>query len=435
MAIEPIDLPSAAGLEFGQGDVRHFAQGDEVAVPSLANPTRHLAERDNQMAVKLNEIIEVVNNQEQFVPLPVIRTVLPPSDEIVVTNYRIPAGFESRVLNAAVSATPTSTDVELNVYYASTFGNNTGDNVVSVSNEFTGGVSFYQEGEFIVTLKNKGGVTLEAAASILLTLRPIGGEGSLLVASVIRGQEGVPGPTGPPGPPGTPGTGGAGSPGMVWRSVWAASSGGYLFRDVVSHAFSGSMIAAYFCKVSHAPSNSSNEPPNTSFWDVVVQPASGDAGPPGPASTFLTQFSNGTLRTAANYIPGSLDSTYTSSVYSTPSTSYGFLFNEVAVTNAGTSGMAIATAIHRTCFAGQGTYWFPTTANGAYADYQDPYINCIVASQGTTRVQVSSGTFGGVYSIPLVLSRLHPDGQAFIVEVNGTTPLPVEVQLSAYQLF
>ena len=54
MAIRPIDLPSAAGIEYGHGDVRHFAQGDAMDVPGLANPTRHLAERDNQLAQKLN---------------------------------------------------------------------------------------------------------------------------------------------------------------------------------------------------------------------------------------------------------------------------------------------------------------------------------------------------------------------------------------------
>lgn len=436
MAIQPIDLPSAAGLEYGRGDVRHFAQGDAVDVPGIANPTRHLAERDNQVAVKLNEVIEVVNNREQFVPLPLIRTVLPPSDEAIVTNYRIPAGFESRILDAAISSTPVSANIVLEIHYNTTYGGATGTEVVSTSSEFTGGIDFYQEGEFIVILKNTGGTTLEVAASVLLTLRPTGGEGGLLVASVVQGAQGVPGPTGPPGPGGPPGTGGAGSPGMVWRGPWTANSSGYQARDTVSHAFSGSMTAAYFCLVSHAPSNAGNEPPNATFWDLVVAPSVGAAGPTGNSTaSFTSQFSSGTLFTAANYLPGSFNAVYTAGVVLTAGTTYGVPFSEVAVTNAGTGGVSFITMTHRTCFAGEGTYWFPQSFNGALTNYALPFINTSAVSQGTVPVEVSMGTYGGVYSGPLIQSRAHPEQTAVIVEVTGTIPQPVQIQIFGAQQF
>ena len=50
-------------------------------------------------------------------------------------------------------------------------------------------------------MKNTSGVTLEIAGSIMLTMRPVGAEGTLLVGSVIQGEQGNPGQTGPPGPP------------------------------------------------------------------------------------------------------------------------------------------------------------------------------------------------------------------------------------------
>ena len=255
MAIKPIDLPAAAGLDYSGGDVRHFAQGDAVNVPGLSNPTRNLAERDNLVADKLNEVVSVVNNQEQFVPLPVIRTTVPPNEEIIVTNYRIPAGFEARVLNAVISASPASTSAELDIYYSDSYGDTTGTAVVTCTpgSEFTGDVNFYQTGEFIVVLKNTGASTLELSASAMLTMRPLGAEGTLLVGSVIEGPKGQPGTKGPPGPPGPPGTGGAGSPGMVWRGPWA-NGVGYVVNDVVSYQYSGT-YGSWICRAANTASS------------------------------------------------------------------------------------------------------------------------------------------------------------------------------------
>jgi len=170
MAIKPIDLPAAAGIDYSGGDVRHFSQSDAMDVPGMTNPTRNLAERDNLLGNKVNEIVEVVNNQEQFVPLPLVRTNVPPGEEIVVTNYRIPSGFEARVLNAVLSATPTSTSAEVNVYYSESYGGSAGIAVVTATpgSEFTGDVNFYQVGEFIITLSNTGPTPLTG-----LTLRSL----------------------------------------------------------------------------------------------------------------------------------------------------------------------------------------------------------------------------------------------------------------------
>src|SRR4051812_40472560 len=152
MAIKPIDLPSAAGVNRGEGDVRHFSEGDSFSVPGVSGPTRELAERDNLIAQKLNETIQIVNNKEQFVPLPILRTTLPPNDNLVVTNYRIPAGFEARILNASIASSPLSADIQLNIFYATGFGNSTGESLVSTSDEITSGTSFKQNGEFIITI-------------------------------------------------------------------------------------------------------------------------------------------------------------------------------------------------------------------------------------------------------------------------------------------
>lgn len=282
--IQPVNIPSGAGVSYGEGDVRHFAQGDEVSVPGISSPTRHLAERDNLLAEKLNEVIQSVNNQEQFVPLPVVRTVLTPSDQSTVLNYRIPPGFESRVLNAIISSTPASTDIELEVSYNASFGGTSGTSVVNTSSEFNSGVNFYQTGEFIVTLKNKGGVALEVAASVLLTLRPIGGAGSLLVGSIIKGDKGDTGQAGPPGPKGEPGTGGAGSVGMYYAGSWAQPTS-YNKNDIVRYDLWGTVTSSFICTNGHT-SSSGNAPDGwqtDTWWDALALGGTGPAGPKGNA--------------------------------------------------------------------------------------------------------------------------------------------------------
>ncbi len=270
--IRPIDLPTSAGLSFGKGDVRHFSESDAVNVVGLQNPTRHLAERDNILASKINELVAEINNKEQFVPLAVPRTAIPPGTEEVITNFAIPAGFEARILNATIGSTPASADLLLKVYFASGYGNVAGTELVSTTSTFASGVAFYNQGEFIVALRNNGVSTLDAVASLTLTVRPIGSTSSLLVGSVIQGKQGLPGSKGDRGLKGDPGTGGDGDPGMVWMGAYNSSTS-YAHPQVVSYV-SGGVTQSYICT---RPNPYPPQPPtNTAYWDLVV--SSGSSG-------------------------------------------------------------------------------------------------------------------------------------------------------------
>lgn len=272
--IKPIDLPSAAGLAFGRGDVRHFSEDDAVDVPGLQNPTRHLAERDNLLALKMNEVVGVLNNREQFVPISLPRTTIPPGTEEVVTNFKIPVGFEARILNAAIGSVPASSALLLKIYYATGYGNTAGTELVSTTNVFSSGVAFYNDGEFIVAVRNSGSVSLDAAVSITATVRPIGSTAGLLVGSVIKGDKGNPGREGGKGGKGEPGPGGAGTPGMIWSGAFN-SANTYNAPQVVSHVVSG-ITSSYIAKIANpAPSVA---PPDGTYWDVIALGSSGVSG-------------------------------------------------------------------------------------------------------------------------------------------------------------
>lgn len=444
MAIRPIDLPAAAGIDYSGGDVRHFAQGDAMNVPGLSNPTRNLAERDNLLAEKVNEVVSVVNNQEQFVPLPVIRTTVPPSEEIIVTNYRIPAGFEARVLNAVVSATPSSTAAQLDIFYSNSYGGSTGTAVVTATpgSEFTGDVNFYQTGEFIVVLKNTGASTLEISSSIMLTMRPLGAEGTLLVGSVIEGQQGQPGMTGPIGPQGPPGTGGAGSPGMVWRGPWVAGSP-YSVNDVVSYQYSGT-YGSWICRAANTASLGVNDPQTDLVtWNYVAYGIfqQGSTGPTGPAGG-EPQFSNTTvsafLVTSASYGTRPYTADYTAGSLSQPSTTYGIQVSEVVVTDStGTNGVAILNASYPTCFSGSISIILPRVDQGATTNYETGNINLIVSVHGTvvsygtsTNSSVGAVNNGGT-NVSTIKQTTHTNGWG--VTVISPDPLPLSFTLCGAQ--
>lgn len=279
--IKPIDIPSAAGVDFGNGDVRHFSEADTVSVPGLQPPTRHLAARDNKLADKLNEVISVVNNKEQIVPLPVTRIAVGPATEEVITNYRIPPGYEARVLNAIVGTVPTGTDVLLKVYYAAnSYGATAGTEILSTSSENTAGTQFYSTGEFIVALRNAGSATLDCVACVTLTVRPVGSQASLLVGSVVRGEQGPPGPTGSKGDAGNSGgSGSAGTPGLIWKGTWSNVTAYSAPTDVVAYTVAGA-TNSYVC----IQSNTGQTPTNTAYWSVVA--AGGTGASFNPRGTF-----------------------------------------------------------------------------------------------------------------------------------------------------
>ena len=394
MAIEPVSLPSAAGIEYGSGDVRHFSPGDAVDVPGLQNPTRYLAERDNLLAETLNEVVEQVNNGEQVVYLPVVRTVLSPNESATVSNYRIPVGFEARILNAAVASTPASPSIQLNVFYSSnTFGSTSGAQAVSTATEFTGGTSFYETGEFIIQLNNTSASALTLTASVILTVRPVGGTGSLLAATVVPGPAGQPGPTGPPGVPGQPGSGGAGTPGMIWSGTFQFGNT-YRAKEVVSYSLYGSLLGSFICNTT------TMEDPQTSYLtsDGVWSPVA--LGSQGPIGSSGTQGSAGTNTTVPNYLSHIVYGTFTtaSNWTSTASGPYDtvvesgvsvtyiplletFINSEYANPDYLSSVQMLA-GVMRLTFNGDGTFTLPKAAYGAQIDYTNTQISMIASING-----------------------------------------------------
>lgn len=280
IVVQPLTIPDAAGIDYAGGDVRHFAPGDGVSVPGIANPTRMLAYRDKLIRDKVNEVIEIINNREMYVNQPTMRLTLPPLASEVITNYRIPSGFEARVLNAAVASTP-SNEVTLDIYYKdSTFGGTTGISVVTTGSEASGGTDFYGTGEMIVKITNNGSSTVDTVASTTLTLRPVGATGGGLISP---GSTGDPGPAGPQGIQGIQGpigtTGAAGSPGLIWAGAWNASTP-YVPKQVVQ--YQGSSYVALVAGGSHTPPAPSSAP--DAYWDLVAESGSAASqGPTGPA--------------------------------------------------------------------------------------------------------------------------------------------------------
>lgn len=314
LIINPVTIPTAAGLDFGGGDVRHFAPGDAVSTPGLANPTRYLAQRDNIMASKINEIVDVVNNKEAYQNLPTMKLNLPPTAAEIITNYRIPAGFEARVLNAIISSNPSSA-ATLDIFYnASTFGGTTGTSVVSTGSEFSGGVQFFGVGEFIVRITNNSPSSIDVVASVTLTVRPVGATAGGIIGP---GAVGPPGPvggtgaTGGVGPIGSPGSQGA--PGLTWRGAWNSVST-YNQRDVVF--YQGSSYIALVSSTNQPPPAPSFAP--DTYWDLVAEEGAaantGSQGIQGPAGfVFRDEWSNATLYVntdVVTYTTGSLHRTF-----------------------------------------------------------------------------------------------------------------------------
>lgn len=211
--ITPLILPKAAGLDYGNGDVRHLTSTDANSASTISYATRNLAERDNILAQVINSIISEVNNKEQIIDLQVPRISLAASQSIVVLNYRIPSGFEARVLNAVVSSTPSNL-VRLEVLWSSVYGATTGTSITSTLSEVSGQTVFYGEGEFIVKVTNIGSSTAAVCGDVQITMRPVAEvQGSLLVPTLVTpisgGSGGTSGYSGFSGVSGFSGTRGA----------------------------------------------------------------------------------------------------------------------------------------------------------------------------------------------------------------------------------
>jgi hypothetical protein len=406
--IEPVNLPSGAGINYSDGDVRHLAQGDAMDVPGISNPTRELAERDNIIAETVNELVQAVNNQEQPIALPVYRTVMPPGEETIVANYRIPAGFEARVLDAAVAANPASNSVQLNVLYSTGFGNSTGTSVVTATpgSEFTGQVSFSQQGEFIISIKNTGALTLEVTASILLTMRPLGAVGTLLIGTVVEGPPGIPGMTGPQGPVGPPGAGSTGSPGLVWTGTWSFLTA-YNVNDAVSYTESTGAVSAFICTVA----NTGIAPQGSADWDYLAQGGlQGPAGPQGP--------SNSALNYATSY-GNSGTATYTL-------TTSAALFNlnptppSLTLNAAGTYMLFARTRIDAV-----GANWSTGQRNLVFFLYDD--TNSVTVPNSVRSVTLAEAIYGQSYQTTVPTGVIPP----VPYQINGTTTVQMWGSLSS----
>lgn len=280
-------MPDASGLDFSGGDVRHPSAEDAATPEAIAATTRELAHRDNMLAKKVDEVIEKVNNNEQFIPVQGVRTTLPPNGgSEVVTNFRIPPGFEARVLNAIVSPAGTSS---LEVFYnKDNFGSTSGEQVLVTTNEFSTSTMFYESGEFVVRMANNAPVTQTLSVSLVLTMRPVGPQ-----AGGILG----PGSTGPRGPRGFKGEKGGqglrglagpkGDKSLVWRGVHNPGSY-YRTDDVVRYQPPGKRYSTYVA-VADGSATLPPTPPaySNSQWEIMAEGgedgSKGDVGDPGSA--------------------------------------------------------------------------------------------------------------------------------------------------------
>lgn len=388
--INPVSMPAAGALPFGVNDVRHFSENDAVDVPGMQNPTRNLAQRDLVLAEKTNEVVSTVNNKEQFVPIPILHTSVPPTTTEVVNNFRIPPGFEARVLNASVASNPQSSNVTLSILFANGFGNTTGSIVVSTSGEATGGTQFYNNGEFIVTLANAGQSTLDCVGSITLTVRPIGSQSSLLVGSVIAGQTGPAGSTGPQGPQGPAGVGGSGSPGMVYNGNWTVGATYNAPTAVVTYPLYGTLQSSYIA-LQTATASLGNAPPNPSFWNPVA------IGSSGSTTTNINYFTSGSLPAYSNVVcPGTIVPDG-NCVAGSPIFGYGtYAAYGTVVQNcqqyrvqsptALTSphGIAGFSAVQRVVFTGNVKVYLPqVTPEGAMVNWNTGNVRCIATADGS----------------------------------------------------
>lgn len=206
--IPPLALPDGSPLNYNGGDVIHPNPASGLDSTSLSNTTRMLAYRDALLAQSVNLLIEAVNSHEVLVAVPAVRTALGAGETFTFTNWRIPPGFESRVVNATVAADIAGA-VQLSVgYNAGSFGGqDAAVSVLTTSSEFATGTSLYGTGEFILVLTNLSPIPTTAVASVLLSVRPAQEDGSVIGPGSVgatgpQGPAGAPGAQGPAGPPG-----------------------------------------------------------------------------------------------------------------------------------------------------------------------------------------------------------------------------------------
>jgi hypothetical protein len=441
MAIDPISLPSSAGVNFGENDCRHFSEGDSVSVPSLSAPTRHLAQRDTALATKLNEVIEDVNNKEQIVALPVYRTVLPSTAEEIIANFRIPPGYEARVLNAVISSTPASSDTQLNILWANGFGNVSGTTILTTNSESQGGTKFSGTGEFIIEVKNLGDITLDIVASITLTMRPVSGVTSALLPAPFISPAGPPGRQGDKGLKGDPGgSGPPGTPGMNYKGRWTTYPATYSENDSVTHDFAGTSGASTFiCLQSHTAAPVNQPQPTITpspYWDFVAKAGETGTGIRGPTGSsgfaFVVNYIQGTIFTSSDFKGdhwnglNEYQGTYTS-LDTLPGKRYLTVMQEqTLITTETPKGLAQLSFATTACFTGTLGIFLPTVAwNIAAVNYVDTSIALNVSAYGTFAGTVATRRTGPIGS---------ENGYDIIARSGNGNGVPMAFTLSGIQI-
>lgn len=439
MAIDPISLPSAAGVNFGEGDVRHFSEGDAVGVPGLSSPTRHLANRDTLLASKLNEVISDVNNKEQIVSMPVYRTVLPSSAEEVIANFRISPGYEARVLSAIISSNPASSDAQINVMWANGFGNVTGDTVLTTSSEAQGGTRFSPTGEFIIAVKNMGDITLDIVASVILTVRPVAGVTSALLPAPSVAPAGPPGRQGDRGLKGDPGNvGPPGTPGLQYQGRWVSTPYPVTYSedDTVTHDFAGtSGYSTFVCLQSHTATEENQPQPTlipTPYWDFVAEAGASGTGVQGPQGTSGVAINlttvQGTIWTSSDFVGDHWNSGFYNGTYSSTATQGGrrYLFamrEKLIFTSGAPAGLATLSYDTTACFTGTMNFILPTEAfNGAAADYEARDIHLTVSAHGSLAGTVAvyrTGAIGSENGWNVCASSHEGNGVPMSIQIQG----------------
>ena len=445
--IEPISLPSAAGVNYADGDIRHISAGDAMDVPSLSNPTRQAAYRDNLLAEKVNELVADANNNEQIVALPIFRMTIPAGTEQVISNYWIQDGFEARVLSAIVTSTPASPSIQLNVYWNTGFGNTTGTNVVTTSTQYSGGTTFSPTGEFIVSIKNTGSSSFDAVASVSLSVRPTSPLPAALLPGALVIREHVAGATGGLGQTGATGAGTTGPSGLNPRGQWSILnlSGGTNTYNPNDMVWSGSPASSYRCVTSHTPSTA-NKPipanvPN-SLWDWVAQAGStGNAGSDAVSVASMVYYANGT--TGVDFVNGSSsgEDDYGAFGVLTPSTVYNtFPFTETTL-ESGASGLALLSFKRQLFF--KGSMYIAVPVGQTAATWTPNLLNCAVIPNGQVATDEYFANYSGTNSsggaLPpmaetgtnhAILPTVVPDSGGFMLYVGSEYPQKLNVSIS-----
>lgn len=381
--IKTIDLPSAAGVNFNSGDVSHVSPSSAVDAHTISYATRCLAERDNLLKAKVNEVVASLNNFEAPTFIPVIKTRVRTGGTEHISNYRIPAGFEARVTHVSVHSIPMRmVKVEI-LYSALTFGASSGVPVVSALIEYTGNTLFFGEGELIVKLTNVGDSDAEAVASILVSIRSkIAERSQLSVPQQLSTASGTSGPTGYTGPKGE-----TGDPGPRGYQGTTGSTG---------------------------PSGPTGYTGATGYTGYT-----GAAGTAASSPVFSESSVPGTLVASTGYVAGSSYLDYVGA-----GVIGGTYYIPMTETNVkvGSEGVDFLGLTYHAIFKGTVIFQVPTKAWGSDRDWDVNSTACVAVS----------GSMTGIAAVQPLVSKL--DATHWQIDVPATDPQAVSITVSGVGL-